>query len=615
MVRWASNGRLLPFNPGKMNKQNAKTWAERLITPWSVDSPNGYPDLRSDQAQTRRENGKRVLQEIRQASDSGIDRIALEPGEYLFSGELGRHPMLDGLRNLEIVANGVTFWFEPPMVHGLFFRSSENVTVHGLTLDFALPCWYQAKIASIDKSGRAVFAEVVPGYAPVNFKGEAESSGERATMFYRKDGSFINHRHTPSRWKLLEDGKTLHCLLDRFGIPEELEVGDYIVGSLRMGMALGSVGCANMKFKGVKIFSSPGCALWEGGSFSGLPEHLSAYKPDCGNELPVIPTTGPNLYHKVRATRKSGTNRLHAFGADIFHMAGSDRGPVIDACELAYGSDDTLNIHGNFGRVVHAMDNTHVYLQGEYAAGDELEFRDDASLALLGIARVVRAEKVFAGPVVIINESYSATADYLVELDREIEPCPLTLVVMDGKQANEGFVVRNCWFHDDFQRTLINGSPGGLIENNIFENLGYGICVQFETWGPWMEGPFASDLVIRGNQFIRCAPEENVIAVQMFPASADTSWDAMPVKNLTVSGNSFDAFSGFPLKISNVENLHIKDNRIHANSCRLPPARADWEELRDTSCKWRNGSVSLARRWIDLENCRNVSLHGNNFIT
>lgn len=598
-----------------MNKQNAKTWAERLITPWSVDLPNGYPELSPDEARMRREKGERALQEIRQAFDSGIDRITLEPGEYLFSGELGRHPILDGLRNLEIVANGVTFWFEPPMVHGLFFRSCENVTVHGLTLDFSVPCWYQAQVVSIDKPDKAVFAELVPGYAPVNFKGEPESSGERAIMFYRKDGEFINHRHTPSRWKLLEDGKTLHCLLDRFGIPDDLEAGDYLVGSLRMGMALGSVGCANMKFEGVNIFSSPGCALWEGGSFSGLPEHLSDYKPECGNEFPEISTTGANLYDKVRATRKPGTNRLHAFGADIFHMAGSDRGPVIDACELAYGSDDTLNIHGNFGRVIHKTNKTHVHLQGEYVAGDMLEFWEGSSLELLGEARVVHVEKVADGPSERINDSYSATTDYLVELDREIDLCPLALVVMDGKQGNEGFVVRNCWFHDDFQRTLINGSPGGLIENNIFENLGYGICVQFETWGPWMEGPFARDLVIRCNQFIRCAPEENVIAVQMFPASTDTLWEATPVKNLTVERNCIDAFSGFPLKISNVEDLIIRRNLIHANAHRISATRPDWQELRDPSCAWSNGSVSPARSWIDLENCRSVSVYGNTFTT
>lgn len=598
----------------KMNKQNAKTWAEGLITPWSVDLPNGYPDLRPDEAQMRRERGERALHEIRQASDSGIDRITLEQGEYLFSAELGRHPILDGLRNLEIVAKGVTFWFEPPMVHGLIFRNCENVTVRGLTLDFTIPCWYQAQVVSIDKSSKAVFAEVVPGYEPVNFKGEAESSGERAIMFYRKDGGFINHRHTPSRWKLLEDGKTLHCQLDRFGIPDGLEVGDYLVGSLRMGMALGSVGCANMKFEGVTIFSSPGCAIWEGGGFSGLPEHLADYIPESCSKSPTPTTTGGNSYYKVRATRKPGTNRLHAFGADIFHMAGADRGPVIHECDLAYGSDDVLNIHGNFGRVINKRDKAHVYLQGEYSAGDILEFRDSSRLELLGKARVLQAEKVIDGPSEKINDRYSANSDYLVELDPELELRPLTLVVMDGKQANEGFVVRNCWFHDDFQRTLINGSPGGLIENNIFENLGYGICVQFETWGPWMEGPFARDLVIRGNQFIRCAPEENVIAVQMFPASTDSSWGAMPVKNMTIENNFIDASSGFPIKACNVKTLKIRNNRIEINEKRLvKPVRRDWQELCEPHSKWNHGAMTSAKRWVDFENCTDVEILSNQF--
>ena len=39
---------------------------------------------------------------------------------------------------------------------------------------------------------------------------------------------------------------------------------------------------------------------------------------------------------------------------------------------------------------------------------------------------------------------------------------------IDGKPSAAGFVVRKCWIHSDFQRILINGAPGGLINNNYF---------------------------------------------------------------------------------------------------------------------------------------------------
>ena len=123
-----------------------------------------------------------------------------------------------------------------------------------------------------------------------------------------------------------------------------------------------------MRFEDINVWSSPGIAVNEGGGEGG------------------------NVYRRVRATRRPHTNRLHAFGADVFHLAGTDRGPTLDRCEAAYSGDDILNIHGSFGRVVQRADQRRYYLQGAYEVGDTVEFRDAKSVALLGIAKVrVRA--------------------------------------------------------------------------------------------------------------------------------------------------------------------------------------------------------------------------------
>ena len=585
--------------------------ASHSIEPWAVDLPTGYPNLSAAQAQAQREAGQLVLKQIRDASAAGKKRTVIVPGDYLFNADWSHQSTLKGLADLEIVAEGVTFWFEPPLVHALQFKNCRNITLRGLTIDFTVPCWFQARVTTIDRQAKALSAMVMPGYEPINDQGQPEVSGERAFMFYQPDGRFINHRHTPTTWQLEEDGVTMHCHPGRFGIPTELQVGDYVVGSLRTGMALRSENCTNMRYEMMNIWSSPGMAVWEGRSKSGLPEQLDQLQthPDPADGKAIA--TGGHVYHVVRATRRPGTNRLHAFGADIFHLAGSDRGATLDGCELAYGSDDSFNIHGNFGRVVEMMDATHVYLQGEYFAGDSLEFRDFASLELLGIAHVLQAQKTPDGPSLPINETYSAKGEYLIQLDQPLELPPLSMVVMDGRQSNAGFIIRNCWFHDNFQRALINGSPGGLIENNLFENLGYGLCIQFETWGPWMEGPFARNLVVRGNRFLSCAPEEPVIAVAMFPGGGRHQWDAMPVTNLTIEDNIIDAASGFPMKISNVDGLYIRGNHIQLAPLSADVPRIDWCELKDPSCMWNHGSMDTARHWLDLQDCANVSVWGN----
>jgi hypothetical protein len=308
---------------------------------------------------------------------------------------------------------------------------------------------------------------------------------------------------------------------------------------------------------------------------------------------------GGHVYRRVRATRRPHTNRLHAFGADIFHLAGTDRGPLLDSCEMAYGADDNLNIHGSFGRVVARRDERHYYLEGAYEAGDTIEFRDAASVALLGTAKLRSVTATPDGPSVRINEKYEARGGFLVWLDQPLELPPLSLVVLDGKRSAAGFALRGCWLHDNFQRTLINGSPNGLIENNTFENVGHGLCIQFETWGPWMEGPFARNIVIRNNRFLDAPPDGPAISVSMHPPGGGTPnrrFEAMPVTHMTIARNAFGTTTGTPLVIHNVDGLEIHDNRIdHPVDAPIPRGLAN----------------SSTVNWLYLQDCRNVSVKGN----
>ena len=537
---------------------------EPYASRWRADLPSGFPETSESERQIQREKGQQVLRQIREASGTGRgERVAIPPGDYRFNADWSRESTLKDLADLEIDAHGVTFWFEPPMVHGLLFENCRNVAVRGLTIDFAIPCWFQARVTEIDRQNNTIGAALMKGYAPRSADGKVETSGNRAFMFYDARGRFINHRHSPGTWQLSEDGHSLLCReIGRHGIPSALRTGDYIVGTIRTGAALRSVKCSDMRFEDVNIWSSPGMAVNEGGGEGG------------------------HIYRRVRATRRPFTNRLQAFGADVFHLAGTDRGPTLDRCELAYGADDNLNIHGSFGRVVERVDERHYYMQGAYDLGDTLEFRDHMSVDLLGIAKAVSAERTPAGPSLAINDRYSAKGEFLVGLSQPLELPALSLVVMDGKRSAHGFALRNCWLHDNFQRTLINGSPGGLIENTTLQNVGHGVCIQFETWGPWMEGPFARDLVIRNNRFLDAPPDGPAIAVSMHPPGGGSDrrrFEAKPVKNLTISGNYFARTDGVPVTIHNVDGLRIHGNSIDRAPGASPSDRTDWLDLQDCS--------------------------------
>ena len=529
---------------------------EPFLSTWSPTLSDGYPTWPEAERKVLRERGQAVLEQIRQASACGAGQVRIAPGEYLFHANYSGASTLKGLANLEIIAEGVTFWFEPRMVHGLLFEHCRDVTVRGLTVDFTIPAFTQARITHIDRKSKSIRADLMRGYEPRDEYGKLETAGERKLIFYDANGDFINHRHTRSDWTL--SGNTMVYAKARVNaIPSALKVGDYVVSPIQTGAALRSKECARMRFEAVNIWSSPGMAVYEGQGEGG------------------------HVYQRLRATRRPHTNRLQAFGADVFHLSAADRGPTLDRCESAYGADDNLNIHGRFGRVIERVDATHYYLDGIYETGDTLEFRDYSTVDPLGIAKAVSVKKVADGPQLAINEKYSAKGEYLIELDKPLDLAPLSFVVFDGKRSADGFVVRNCWFHDNFQRTLINGAPNGLIENTTFQNVGHGIDIQFETWGPWMEGPFARNMVVRNNRFLNASPSASMLTVSMHPVGGGTPsrrLDAKPVTNLRIEGNLIDGASGVPLNIHNVDGLLLEGNHIEGLSV---SAQSDGFKLQD----------------------------------
>lgn len=245
-----------------------------------------------------------------------------------------------------------------------------------------------------------------------------------------------------------------------------------------------------------------------------------------------------------------------------------------------------------FGFVVQQVDAQTYYLDGSYEVGDSLEFWDQDTLAPLGTGTVVSAVEVYNGPSVVIDPTHDAVGEFLVTFDQPISLPAVTLVVMDGKRLNENFVVRNSWFHDDFQRTMINGSPRGLFEGNTIQNTGHGLCIFYEITELWIEGPFASDLVVRNNRFLNAPPATTSVNTW---GAAILVWGSLdsgrPVQNLTISGNYFSESVEKPIEINRVDGLQIDGNTIARTSTSSP----SWTD------------------WLDLKNCINVTIGANHF--
>ena len=494
---------------------------------WQAGDPPG-PDFSEEQKIAQRTAGAALLTSLRNAAANYQPQFTMPPGDYRFNAGTGQYPILRNIRNMVIDATGVTFWFDAPHTWGLQFEDCNDVQVRGLTMDCDPHPHTQGMITTLNRSNNTVELTVMDGF-------RMPSEGEtRATICYRPDGSFIMRGHNTGTVNLL-GGRSIRVTV---GNLQDVNVGDYMVLSQRTGQFLRVVNCAGMLFEDVNLWAGGGMAVLESGGGGG------------------------NTYRWVKATRRPGTNRLHAFGADGFHMTDTEKGPVIDSVEVSHTSDDLVNIHGKFGQVASRTNARALRIMGTsspFYIGQKLDFWGEYSLKPQGSARIVTLTQVTDPAAIeaakqgIVSSGFSPDV-YDVTLDADVEAVAMDLIEHHNKVCAD-FVVKNSYFHDCFNRAfLLNGSPGGLVSGNTFENINSGgLNVAMETWN-YMEGQFAHGSIIENN-VLRNMPG---ISVSLNPRGPAGPHRYRPVRDITIRNNYVEG----PIKVMHVDTARILDNKV-----------------------------------------------------
>jgi hypothetical protein len=495
---------------------------------WSPTDPVG-PQFTEAEKTDQRIAGTNILAQLRSAATNYQPAFTIPPGEYRFSAASGQYPVLSGIRDMIITAFGATFWFDEPHTWGLKFDSCVNVQVMGLTMDSDPAPHSQGIITAIDHGNSTMDMEVMAGYRM------AVDGETRSTILYRPDGSFIKRDHITGEVTVL-GGRAIRVMSDLSGAA----VGNYLVLSQRTGQFLQVVDCSRMVFQDVNLWAGGGMAVIESGGY------------------------GNNTYRRLQATRRPGSNRLHAFGADGFHMRNTTVGPTIDQCEVAYTSDDLLNIHGYFGWVSRRTDARNFRVLGSsspFYIGQKLDFWGEVSVAPQGPARITRVTQVtdtnlVAQAKVGMPSNWSADV-YDLTLDADVAAVAGD-IIEHHNQVCAGFVVRNSFFHDTFNRAfLINGSPNGLVSSNLFAHINSGgISVAMETWR-YMEGQFPHGTIIESNRLV----DMPGISVSMNPKGPDGPHRWRPIQDVTIRHNYVEA----PLKVMHTDTARVVSNTVVMN--------------------------------------------------
>ena len=534
---------------------------------FSIADPTG-PSFTEEQKAMQRNAGEALLHKIRTTSRT----LLIPPGDYRFSS---KSPIvLEGLHDLKIMANGVTFWMERPADQitadswGWRFFHCRNVSIKGLTLDYDPALYMQGRIDSIDYTARTVDLVVDEDFPLVDYH-------PLQIIFFRANGEYIpqpTHFHDGAKVigdrRLRVTMKTMDPFRAQNEDPKILEafegrckigVGDYAVLPFRTSSAIEIEQCAAMRFVDVTLYAAPGFAFMESGGGGG------------------------HEYVGCKVIRRPGTCRLWAGNADAFHSRMLKKGSRLERCEFSYIGDDFLNFHSFWHLVTSRIaPNRFVIVPHKYepfSVGKPIAFYDQVSAASQGSATITAIEPL--NDPGLIEKSKQTPEKYgfipfhekpiVVTLNRDVAATEGSLV--DSRTFNSpGIVVKDCYFHDGMGRgALVEGVEHVRFENNTWRDCNGGIQMFSCMWF-YVEGPFTRYVTIRNNRFLNAdaipapvqqhQPINGTICMSLVANGGNYLRDVVNSRGLQIVGNTFYRPMNYAVLVAYTHDVTVSKNRI-----------------------------------------------------
>jgi len=206
--------------------------------------------------------------------------------------------------------------------------------------------------------------------------------------------------------------------------------------------------------------------------------------------------------------------RLRSAGGDAFHSKTAYKGPIVEECRFEYQGDDCINI-GTRYHIVLSSYNKLVYI---LSTGNTTYIEPGNRLQIVGSdgklkgGAVVVSIKLANGyteqDIKVVTDMYtlrnpqSLRSVICLELKEDFPFEPGDLVCSLDK-AGDGFILKNNIFgYTRARGALLKGTGGQVIGNTFEGNMLSAISVAPEFY--WMEGTYASNLLISGNTFRHC---------------------------------------------------------------------------------------------------------------
>jgi hypothetical protein len=282
----------------------------------------------------------------------------------------------------------------------------------------------------------------------------------------------------------------------------------------------------------------------------------------------------------VRIAPETESGRTTAAWADCLHFSGC-RGKIqISDCVFKGAHDDAINIHGTYLQVAEILPGNQLLMKFvheqtygfmAFNAGDQVDLIDSHSYESYGLNRVTKATMINPREILItledkvpINLEHGDVIENVTWTPEvEIKGCSLSWI------PTRGF--------------LISTRRRTVVENNDFLATHMSAILMAIDANNWFESGFVRDMLISGNNFIRCA--EPVILIE----PGNSLSNKAVYQNISIMENDFLLRGSVMLRAKSTSRLKIIGNSIYSNM-----------ELDDQKC-------------IITDDCEDVTIDGNKY--
>ena len=488
-----------------------------------------------------------IQTQIKTAISNKQSTVTIVPGRY-YSNVNGRHIDLAGVSNLTIVADGVSLIGQTAN-QAMRLDTCSNVTVSGLTVDYD-PCLFiQGTIEAIGPNWLNL--RIHRGYPIPTVLGDSGITYEPTADAPMKAN--CSTRYTKAM-KMLEPDLFQYTLNNN--VSDAAEAGDYLsIGRGDMGIAHG-------------LFFTDSTAI--------SLENVQVHGSTCFGVL--AQNSGPLSFHGVSVVPGerpilSAVKRLRSSNADGIHVTGSAGGVDITGCRVEYAGDDSIVLSAAYSAVI-ALPSSNVVTVAHkspgpsYSPGDRITIYQHSSTQRISrVLASVANSSMPTSQVAVLNDQYFPNVSglslkaYDLTLDAPVNVSGGDYVA-NVEHSNSGFTIANCFVQNTRARGILVKGINGVVSNNVVDTTWLAGILMSPSPYYWMEGDFATNVYVAGNQFNNCGINKSSLGVIRLDTD-DSSWNAYGHQNIRFENNTISNAPGCCMYITCSANITLTNNRFY----------------------------------------------------